>query len=235
MLQMRTDLFSALPGRCHCQFRHAVIRKYLLIAWLSQAVTMDSNWKTNCQAQHETRLTSALLLNFTFRIVTIKYGPLVRLKMHFHTAYSYFMYVCMYLFTVPSTMQITSFYHHSAYTYFLDHKNGTNSKWTNMNFLFLMFNLSYFYVICDIFKGAVCSSTLYYVEWQGNKQNVMDVAGSNPVLILGTTLAFAWKNWGKPRKSSVRIVGVQTDSWTRNIHNIRLSHSAISITVNMRT
>jgi hypothetical protein len=57
-----------------------------------------------------------------------------------------------------------------------------------------MFSLSYFYVIYDIFKGVVCSSTLHQVERQGKKQNVMDVTGSNPVQILGTTLAFARKN-----------------------------------------
>jgi hypothetical protein len=67
-----------------------------------------------------------------------KLGPPVSLKMHSHTAYSYFIYVCIYLFIylfmIPSTMHITSFYQQSTYSYFLDHHNGTNSKLTNMNF-----------------------------------------------------------------------------------------------------
>ena len=139
------------------------------------------------------------------------------------------MYTFIYLFMIPSTMHITSFYHQSTYTYFLDHHNGTNSKLTNMNFSFLMFNLPYFYVIYDIYNGAVCSSTLHQLEWQGNKQNVMDVAGSNPVQILGTTLAFAWKNWRKPRKrSELSVCKPITEHGTSITQNRSVSHSTVT-------
>jgi hypothetical protein len=33
--------------------------------------------------------------------------------------------------------------------------------------------------------------------------------------------AFSWKEWGKPRKTSVRIAGLHADIWTRDLPNTK--------------
>jgi hypothetical protein len=43
----------------------------------------------------------------------------------------------------------------------------------------------------------------------------MEESGRGPTE--GTTLAFAWRDWGKPRKNSVRIAGLQAEIWTRDL------------------
>jgi hypothetical protein len=40
-------------------------------------------------------------------------------------------------------------------------------------------------------------------------------------LIWGTIPKFAWRDWGKLRKSSVAIPGLRTETWTRDLPNTK--------------
>jgi hypothetical protein len=46
-----------------------------------------------------------------------------------------------------------------------------------------------------------------------------DVEGSGHGLMKGNIPEFVWKNWGKPQKSSVRIVDLWAEILTRNFPN----------------
>jgi hypothetical protein len=54
-------------------------------------------------------------------------------------------------------------------------------------------------------------------EWQVGK----DLEESGHGLIFGTTLAFAWRNWQKPQKITVRIPGLQAEIWTQDFPNMK--------------
>jgi hypothetical protein len=42
---------------------------------------------------------------------------------------------------------------------------------------------------------------------------------SGQVLIEGTIPVFVWKDWGKPRKTSVRIAGLRAETLNRHLPN----------------
>jgi hypothetical protein len=48
-----------------------------------------------------------------------------------------------------------------------------------------------------------------------------DMEGSGRGLIWGTIVAFAWRDWGKPSKTSVRIAGLRADIWIRDLQNMK--------------
>jgi hypothetical protein len=55
--------------------------------------------------------------------------------------------------------------------------------------------------------------------------------GSGRGLIWGTMMTLAWRNSGKSRKPSVRIAGVRTEIWTRDLPNTKQSANRSAATL----
>jgi hypothetical protein len=47
------------------------------------------------------------------------------------------------------------------------------------------------------------------------------MGGSGRGLILSTIPAFAWRDWGKPRKTSVRITNIRAEILTQDLQNMK--------------
>jgi hypothetical protein len=72
--------------------------------------------------------------------------------------------------------------------------------------------------IYGLFNDAVSSSDnrMIHEYWIG-----MDMKGSGRGLNQGTIPAFFWKDWWKPRKTSVRLDGYRTEISTQDLPNTK--------------
>jgi hypothetical protein len=72
---------------------------------------------------------------------------------------------------------------------------------------------------CGLFNDAVCNyiasnDRIINEQWTGK-----DMEGSDRDLIEVTIPAFAWRDWGKPQKFSVRVASLRAEIWTRYLQN----------------
>jgi hypothetical protein len=65
-----------------------------------------------------------------------------------------------------------------------------------------------------VFRHFNCHGHLHL--WTGR-----DLEGSSRSLIEIIILAFGWRDWGKPRRTSVRIIGVSAKIWTKHLLSSR--------------
>jgi hypothetical protein len=85
-----------------------------------------------------------------------------------------------------------------------------------------------FVLLCVAFSRAVCcsnsSSDVQHriVGWIMNDELETGVEWSGHYPSDDTILAFIWKEWGKPRNTSIRIIGAPTEIQTRNLLNTNL-------------
>jgi hypothetical protein len=59
----------------------------------------------------------------------------------------------------------------------------------------------------------------------------MDWKGCGRNLIYGITQEFAWRDWGKLRKTYVRVAGLRAEIWTRDIKNTKKETAGVIIVV----
>jgi hypothetical protein len=82
------------------------------------------------------------------------------------------------------------------------------------------------WVSCGL-SYAFIPSFMFYLATLSNDRAInetqigMDVKGNVPGITRHTIPAFYWRNWGKPRKASLKIAGLHGEIWSRNPSNMK--------------